>query len=65
MTKRTSRRVAVQWMAVLAAASFAVGCAQPASLSPTGVPSTSRALDKFANGRRTNRQYADSKHYFH
>ena len=41
MTKRTSRRVAVQWMAVLAAASFVVGCAQPASLSPTGVPSTS------------------------
>ena len=41
MTKRTSRRVAVQWMAVLAAASFMVSCAQPTSRLPTGVPSTS------------------------
>ena len=44
MTMRTSRRVAVRWMAVLAASFFVMGCAPPASLSPTGVPSTSTPI---------------------
>ena len=64
MTKRTSRRVAVRWMAVLAASFFVMGCAPPASLSPTGVPSTS-AHSTVCQRSCANHQYADSKRYPH
>ena len=56
MTMRTSRRVTVQWMAVLAALSFVMGCAPPASLSPTGVPTT--------GARSTRRPLADLSRRF-